>query len=93
MCPQLALLTVLAHLTPLHHPSNKRILTISNCKAANKFRHKKHTHTLQFCTKAFAFEEISFELDLYGNIGLNSSLAGNAFKRKSENKQIKNYNK
>lgn len=33
---------------------------------------------MEFCTKAFVSVEISCELELYGNIGLSSSLAGNA---------------
>lgn len=34
--------------------------------------------TTEFCTKAFVSVEISCELELCGNIGLSSSLAGNA---------------
>lgn len=34
--------------------------------------------TMEFCTKAFVSVEISCELELCGNIGLSSSLAGNA---------------
>lgn len=36
------------------------------------------TSPMEFCTKAFVSVEISCELELCGNIGLSSSLAGNA---------------
>lgn len=45
--------------------------------------------TLEFCTKAFVSVEISCELELCGNIGLSSSLAGNAQKPRSTKEIIK----